>query len=35
MDYLTVCLRVFLGGEESEYVNERYLPLIHKYNFCP
>ena len=35
MDYLTVCVRVFSGGEEFEQVNERYLHSIHKYDFCP
>ena len=35
MDYLTICLRVLSGGEESEHANERYLPSIHKYDFCP
>ena len=26
MDYVTVCLKVLLGSEESEQANERYLP---------
>ena len=30
MDYLIVCLRVLLDGEESEQANERYFPSIHK-----
>ena len=35
MDYLTVCLKVLLSGEELEQANERYLPSIYKYDFCP
>ena len=35
VDYLTICLRVLLGSEESKQANERYLLSIHKYDLCP
>ena len=35
MDYLTVCLKVLSGSEESEQVTKRYLLSIHKYDLWP